>query len=85
MAVKVKKKNIFDKMSDGYKSTKVKAKSFVDKEKVAYNIGYNSGLDDYANLPKVVFSRRFAVSGYSKGLSHSHKANKYNNKINRNR
>ena len=83
MASKVQKRNFFQKMSDGYESTKTKVKTFVDKEKVAYNLGYNSGLKDYANLPKVVGSRRFAVSGYSKGLAHSHKADKYKNKINR--
>lgn len=83
MATNVKKVNFFQKMSNKYESAKSKVKGIVDKEKAAYNLGYNSALRDYATLPKVAGAKRFAISGYSKGMSYSHKANKYKNKINR--
>ena len=69
MATKTKQKTSF---KDRVKTATAKVKAYGQNYKAdlqtAYNVGYNQGLQDGANIPKRAGSRTAAVFGYNKGI-----------------
>lgn len=55
------------------------------KLKQAYNTGYNSGIDDFKNLPEHKRAPQKAVKGYKAAMQVSNKAKKYAGKATKRR
>ena len=70
-----------DKMKSKISKAKQEFKDFKARLKEANGIGYTSGANDYAKLPKGRGVRASATVGYNKALKDSAKHEKLGNKI----
>lgn len=80
-SVKSTYNNVKQKAKNTYDKTKKKVGEYAGVMHSAYDVGYFSGVNDYAKLPKTVGSHTSATAGYNKGLKDTHKAQKYNEKL----
>lgn len=71
------KKTFKERVRNTANSVKGRAKTTADKIKKAYDVGYSHGWDGRDAIPNGFGTRYAAVYGYSKGLKHRRRTDKY--------
>lgn len=77
MSVKTSVQNKFE-------SAKDKVVDYKEKISLARLIGYDSGVKDASRIPKTTFSRSASIIGYTQGINHKYKADRYAEKVRKN-